>query len=209
MKGRLWFEPMMLDASVLTDEEYCQAIIKSPKPKFYISSTLYEFLCEKYWRNEVYTILNRFRPWQERGMPLPAPKLLDEFRAKLKPYHYKNELIKDIYDSYRRSVLPEKVKQIILDEWSFLKEESSILMRTSYFRYILHRWGIVIIDASNKVFDLKLRFVYPYRGLKWLLGIAIAISSLSQIRNKPKLAIIGAVGGVALALLDPHYRDSE
>jgi len=78
-----------------------------------------------------------------------------DLQSRLKPYIYKKEYVEEIFPQYMKSLLTPEAKRIILDEFSFLKEHSSILMSTKKLASHLHRWGVVLIDASNKVFDRK------------------------------------------------------
>lgn len=54
---------------------------------------------------------------------------------------------------------------------------------------------VVIIDASNKFYDLKKDLFEDYRGLKWIIGVAVSLAAGANIGIE--------LGGAALAIFDP------
>ena len=92
---------------------------------------------------------------------------------------------------------------MILDEYSFLKEHSSILMSTKRFARYLHRWAIVLIDASNKIYDKKHRLFERIRGPRWFGGILLSAAGVARLSTIPAIDLIFGAGGIALILFDP------
>jgi hypothetical protein len=133
---------------------------------------------------------------------LPPEKYFDEFRQKLTRYQFKKELVEDILPRCSRSPLPNVVRDIILDQWSFLKEKSIIMLAADYFAKYIFQWGIPLLNCTNQVYDIKRTMLEPYRGLKFMLGVAVATGGYLATRD-PKLQSKVAIAGLALAILDP------
>lgn len=190
--------PTMLDASVLSSFRHCEVLLQAHE-KFFVSATLYAMLYEKYGKRKVSDTLRYF---VGRSLEyLPSEKL--ELRPYLEPYAFKKEYVEEIYPYYEKSLLPSEVKHMILDEYSFLMEHSSILMSTKRFARHLHRWGIVLVDATNKIYDRKHRLFKKIRGPRWLGGILLSAAGISKLFTTPVLGFILATGGMTLILFDP------
>jgi len=145
--------------------------------------------------------LNYFRDPQEWNIGLPAEKLFPEMREILQPYDFRREKVNDVYQYYESSALPNFVRKIALDEWSFVKENSSVLIVFNQLASFLHQWGIVIVDATNQAVDLKAQLLHPFHGVRVILGIAVSIAALRKAKQGATVAAT-AWGGVALALFD-------
>ena len=201
-KGESKIHPIMIDASVFTSEKHCQALLGT-KEQFQVSRTLYDLMLgEKRFESVsdplLYT-LDRFS-WKRLEY---IPTEIMNLRTRIEPYKYKEKYVKEIYPSYEKSILPWEVKDIILDEFSFLKEHSSILMSTKKFVRQLHRWGIVLIDASNKVFDQKKDLFERIRGVRWLMGLATSATSATQLAEGHVIGSAISVGATFIILMDP------
>jgi hypothetical protein len=146
---------------------------------------------------DIYKVLNHFRPTSRWHEPLPEVRLSEQFKSKLRPYRYKRGLVEDVYPKYSESYLPQVVKGIILDEWSFLKDRSSLIMSSKKFAQHMRRWGVATVDAANQVYDFKHELLLPTRGPRFLLGVLVAIGGVVA------LGTVVTAGGIALALLDP------
>ncbi len=195
-------EPAMLDAGVLTRRVLCEAVSASKRNEFYLSQALYDLMYKRSDQEDIYKVLNHFRSPSTWGKPLPAEKFRDQFVHKLRPYPYKKEFVQDVYSAYLESPLPDTVKNIVLDEWSFLKDKSSIIMAAKHFAGYLYSWGVPLFDAANQFVDAKHALLNPVRGMKFFLGLAIAMSGYI-VSNDPRVKKWITTGGVALALFDP------
>lgn len=184
--------PTILDASVLLSRSRCETLIQA-REKFHVSATLYNLLYEEYDMRKVFDTLCHFA--QHRLKYLPHEKF--DVQPLLEPYKFKKEYVEEIYPYYEKSSLPLEVKEIILDEYSFLKEHSSVLMATKRFAGHLYKWGIIILDASNQFYIWKHSKFEKIRGPKWILGVLLAITGMATEGDK----LTG--GGVIVALLDP------
>ena len=129
--------PSILDASVFTSLSHCEVLLGA-REKFFVSKALYTILYEEYDRQKVFNTLSRF-VWRPLKY-LPSEKI--DLHVYLTPYEFKKEYTEEIYPYYQKSRLPVEVKQIILDEYSFLKEHSSIFMSTKRLSKYLHQWGL-------------------------------------------------------------------
>lgn len=190
--------PSILDVSVFTSWSHCDVLLQA-HTKFSVSATLYTVLYEEYDRRRVFDTLGYF-VWRPLSY-LPLEKL--DLRPYLEPYRFKGEYIEEIYPHYKKSLLPMEVKQIILDEYSFLREHSSTLMYTRRFARHLHKWGVVLLDATNKVYDRKKSFFKEIRGVRWTLGMLLASTGIAKISQEPTMGTILAASGTVLVLFDP------
>jgi hypothetical protein len=164
-------------------------------------------LYEQYDRAKVFDTLGRFT-WRYPVILPPErldlwPEPWSELRPYLEPYSFKREYVEDIWDYYEASRLPSEVKRIILDEYSFLKQQSAILLYTTRTARYLHRWGITLLDATNKVYDKKRSLFERIRGARWIIGTLLASAGTKQASGDPLLDTIAAIGGVVLVLWDP------
>lgn len=190
--------PSILDASVFSSRSHCETLINA-REEFFLSDTLYRLLYRQYDREKVFNTLKQFmfRPWGY----LPDEKF--EMQPYLTPYKSKMGYVEEVYPYYEKSLLPQEVKDIILDEYSFLKEHSSVLMSTRRLAQHLHRWGIILLDASNKSYDWKHSHLAKVRGPKWIVGILLVSAGAVSLPAVPVIGAIIAGGGVTLALFDP------
>lgn len=190
--------PVILDASVFTSFSHCETLLRAGE-NFFVSSTLYQMLYEEYDLQMLHNTLRHFA-WRPPKY-LPAAKLY--LQIYMEPYSFKREHVEELYPYLEEILLPPEVNQIILDEYSFLKEHSSILMSTKRFAKHLHRCGIVLIDAVNKSYDQKHRFFAKIRGPRWLLGVLLQVAGLATLSQNPLIGSILAGGGTALIVTDP------
>jgi hypothetical protein len=114
--------PSILDASVFSSVDHCDKLLQA-RENFFVSDTLYTMLYREYDKIKVFDTL-RYFVFPPPGY-LPLEKL--DLQSYLEPYKFKEEYVKEIYPYYEKSLLPSEVKQIILDEYSFLKEYSSVV----------------------------------------------------------------------------------
>lgn len=190
--------PSILDASVFSSFPHCQTLLEAGE-EFFVSAQLYTLFYKKYDKRKVFDTLRHF-VWRPQEY-LPSEKL--HLQPCLIPYEFKKEYIQEIYPYYQKSLLPLEVKRIILDEYSFLREHSSILMFTKRFSRHLYRWGIILLDATNKVYDRK-RFLFgKIRGPRWILGVLLSSTGIKTLSEDPVMGAIFAGGGTALILFDP------
>jgi hypothetical protein len=190
--------PSILDASVFTSLSHCEVLLEARK-KFFISEALYTILYKEYDREKVFNTLSRF-VWQPLKY-LPLEKI--NLQPYLIPYKFKKEYTEEIYPHYQESRLPVEVKQIILDEYSFLKEHSSIFMSTKRFSKYLHQWGVIFMDATNKFYDGKHSFFKKMRGVRWIMGFLLQAAGIARFAEDPRIGTILQASGAVLILLDP------
>lgn len=130
----LKFSPSIIDPSIFVSYDHCMVLLQS-QPEWYISATLHEMLYKNYERTKIFSTLQYFVEGPLAYLPLEKLNL----SGKLFPYQYKEKYIKEIHSEYLKSELPEEVKLILLDQYSFLKEHSSILMITKKFAEYLYK----------------------------------------------------------------------
>jgi len=190
-------EKCILDASIFTSYHHCDKILRM-REKFFVSETLYDILFEdKYKHNKEY-VVKYFGPRGVRGLP----NIKYDLKSMLVKYTYKKEYVEDIMTNIKEFKVPEEVKNIILDQYSFLKEHSISLMSTRKFAKLLYKLGIPIVDALNKGVDWKRKKLEPIRGLRWIIGLLIAFGT-AVASPATALATSASYGGIGVALFDP------
>jgi len=194
------YEPVILDASVFTSIKHCEAILLTRKT-FYVSQTLYRMLYEDIFKT-INFIKRHFTYFRKKPAKYDFQVLAEKLMAMrdfLKPYRYKGSLIEDLSPHFKKVRQP-LVREIVLDEYSFLKERSSVLMRTRRFANYLHRLGVVTLDATNKIYWKKHELLATIRGLKWMVGIILVLKESKIIPLSQEYTMLG---GLILLLLDP------
>lgn len=194
----LELSPSILDASVFSSYHHCETLLSARK-QFFVSETLYTILYKEYKREKVFDIL-RYFVWRPLEY-LPMENL--DLQPYLKRYRFNEKYIEEVYPYYKKSLLPQEVKKIILDEYSFLKEHSSILMASKRIARHLHKWGIILVDATNKFYDRKQSFFHNIRGVRWLIGFSLAATGIARFAQDSVAGTIVQAGGAAILLLDP------
>lgn len=197
-KSEVKLSPSILDASVFTSLSHCD-VLREAQEKFFVSKALYTILYEEYDREKVFNTLSHF-VWRPLKY-LPSEKI--NLQVYLTPYEFKKEYTEEIYPYYQESRLPVEVKQIILDEYSFLKEHSSIFMSTKRLSKYLHQWGVIFIDATNKFYDEKHSFFDKVRGVRWIMGFLLGATGIVRFAQEPMIGTMLQASGAALILLDP------
>jgi len=198
------YEPVILDASIFTSIEHCEAILVTRKT-FHVSQTLYRMLYQEDLF-ETITFMNRYFSYFPRKPFEYYPRVLAErlmaMKDILKPYRYKEHIVKELlpYLEKIRQPKPKLVRDIVLDEYSFLREHSSVLMRTKRFANYLHKWGVIILDATNRIYRKKHELLAATRGVRWILGIILALKGNRIIPLSQEYTMLG---GLILLLLDP------
>jgi len=196
------WDPVIIDPSVLTKRWHAEATMAPMRGQFYLSATLHSLLYKNHDPRSLYEVLNYFRPRYRWIEPLPIEKLLPEVIERMKPYKFKEEFVSEIRERVNESHYPPLVREVILDEWSFLRENSSALMASWNFAKIMQDFGVAVLDATNRVLDAKTQIVQPYRGLKWFLAIALAGVAV-KYRHRTNWVTVPAVGALVLAVFDP------
>jgi hypothetical protein len=161
---------LIIDPSVVTSDIHVRNLLElSDEKKLFVPATLYEVIEEE---KKAEDILRYFVwcPWKAK---LSAESLKLIKRAEI--YKYKEENIRDISPELDRLNVPFYVRQILLEEYSFLKENSALLLRfqktLQYFRKI----GISTLNLLNKLIDEKKRALYHIRGLKVIIALLLPV----------------------------------
>ena len=187
--------PIMVDGSIFSSEDHLEKIVASGD-RFNVSSTLFQLLFEDsaYERREIFSSFG----WAD----LP-PTLPETLRETLIPYAHKIEYVSLLLDKVSETNLNPQLTSILLDEYSFLKENSSLLLRTRRTLRYLRDLGVTILDLSNRAYNVKHKALQKLEGPRWLLAMAVAGSGISQITSNPTLAGVSLLGGVFITVMDP------
>lgn len=191
-------EPVIVDASVFASAWHIRTL-RNFTGDLFVSEVMYNLL---YKEKDYDGFVQTLRYFSSRWPDYPLEEL-SNFRKRLRPYERKTEYVSEIEDYLRWVYVPDPVKLTILDEYSFLREHSSLLFRTKRIAYYLKKCSIPFLDASNKFVDDKEKVFHSIRGPRWLLGILIEITSMTQYSQNPSLSFAGVIGGMVFAGIDP------
>jgi hypothetical protein len=172
------FFPLMVDPSVLLSTELLSKLRKAEYTLF-LSEELYKILEERDKKKILY-IMRHFCWAQyriETKIDFESVFRFIEEKAKIEHYHAKTEFEEEIESRLEKIHLPAEVQRILVDEYSFLRERSSLLLRyrrtVNYFR----RAGLPIIDMTNLLKDKKEEIFHKIRGLRWLVALVLLLPS--------------------------------
>lgn len=94
--------------------------------------------------------------------------------------------------------LPSTVSEILAEEYSFIRSHSYILARLRKTFHWFKRCGVAVLDTSNKdIKDKKEELFESIRGVRWIIGVAIAVGGLFTANP-----ILGGLG-IVIAVTDP------
>jgi hypothetical protein len=186
---------MMADGSVFSSQEHINALVESGE-KYRVSATLFRILFEESKNNRRSALSSL--GW--RDLPLEPSERLNKI---LVPYEHKIEYVSPLLDKIPESQRETQTTSVLLDQYSFLKEHSSLLLRTRRTLRLLRGWGVVTLDLSNRAYDLKHHALQKLRGPRWLLALAVAGAGISQLTADPLLAGVSFLGGAFIVVMDP------
>jgi hypothetical protein len=187
---------LIIDPSVITSDSHIHKLLNIEQ-RLFIPATLYWMVKEQ----KVNEVLRYFVWWDwQAKIAREYFKLIE----KAEIYKYKEGNVKEIVSQIERVNLPVYVKQILLEEYSFLKENSALLLRfrrtIQYFRKI----GISTLDVTNKIRDEKERIFERIRGPRWIVALSLDFSALIKYAEQdPLWGTILAISGIVLTIFDP------
>jgi hypothetical protein len=190
-------QTIMVDPSVLTSKEHVYELPQlSRERRIFVPATLVAAI-----RDNVVGEVLRYFAWPRvyYHIPKPSPECLEIIMG-LERYQYERENVEEIIHPLERLALPRNVKEILLEEYSFLKRHSALLLR--FRRTIQHfkNLGVSTLDVTNKLKDHKENIFWRVRGLRWI--VAILLSGAGYLAQEPLWGIIGVSGSI-LAVFDP------
>jgi hypothetical protein len=190
---------IMIDPSVLTSAIHIQKLFDI-KQKLFVPATLTRAI-----EDEKIEEVLRYFVWPYFRLPKFSPEYF-ELTEKIRPSSYKHreENVKEIIPLIERANLPEHVRLILLEEYSFLKEHSALLLR---FRRTVQHFriaGVATLDAANKLKDKKEKIFEQIRGPRWIVAVLLGLGGVDEcLTGDPLLGTILAVSGFILTVFDP------
>jgi len=192
------FKNVMLDPSVFTSYKHLKALWEYPG-RLYVPQTFLKILIEEEDIRKF--LLNFLRyPWfycLRRYEHIPRDFIESLRREKLIEYAPEERYIKEILPFKEKIKVSEDVWKILLEEYSFLRENSCLLLRFRNTIRYFRKMSIPILDALNNFADIKEKFFHKIRGPRWLVTIIIEASALMTSN-----VILGALG-IILVIFDP------
>ena len=191
------FKNVMLDPSVFTSYKHLKALQKYPE-KLYVPQTFLKILIKEDIR-EFLAIFLRY-PWVyslKRYEYIPRDFIESLYGEKLIEYVPKESYVKEILPFKEKIKVSEDVWKVLLEEYSFLRENSCLLLRFRNTIRYFRQMGISTLDALNNLIDVKEKFFHKIRGPRWIVTIVIETSALMSSN-----IILGALG-IILMTFDP------
>jgi len=188
---------VMIDPSVLTSGAHTQKLFDIQQ-KLFIPATLARAIEDK----KIVEVL-RYFVWPYFQLPEFSPEYF-RLKEKIVIYKYRKENVEEIISSLERVDLPEYVKGILLEEYSFLKEHSALLLR--FRRTVQHfrNLGVSTLDTANKLKDKKEQVFEQIRGPRWVVAILLDSGALiNYLSGDPLWGTILGVSGFILTVFDP------
>jgi len=195
-------QTFMVDPSVLTSKEHVYELPQlSHERRIFVPATLVAAI-----RDNVVDEVLRYFAWPRvyYHIPKPSPECLEIIMG-LARYQYERENVEEIIYPLERLALPRNVKDILLEEYSFLKRHSALLLR--FRRTIQHfkNLGVSTIDVTNKLKDHKENIFGGVgfgrvKGLRWI--VAFLLNAAGCLAQEPLWSIIG-ISNFILAVFDP------
>jgi hypothetical protein len=202
------FFPLMVDASVFLSADHLQKLIEA-KYELYISHRLYEILKTSNEKHISFILGFFYWPWQKKLIKLDIKTIYRFLNfANLKTYTAPPEDREEIMRSLKSNVikvkLPLEIQEILVDELSFLRRKSSLLLTFRRTLNYFKRAGIKIIDFTNTLKDKKEEIFKEIRGLRYFIAIsltsvAIILQILHQSEEHSPFTLL--ISGAALVLV--------
>jgi hypothetical protein len=172
------FFPLMVDPSVLLSTELLSKLRKAGY-KLFLSAELFKILEERN-KKKILDIMSYFCWAQyriETKIDFESVFRFIEEKANIELYHAKTDFEKEIKPRLEKIHLPAEVQRILVDEYSFLRERSSLLLRYRRTLNYFKRAGLPIIDMANLLKDKKEEIFHRIRGLKWFVALILFLPS--------------------------------
>jgi hypothetical protein len=195
----------MMDPSVLTSEAYVDALRQLyPERRIFVPATLIKAI-----GNNVVDEVLRYFIWPTTRYYRLTPSYLEKIlelqrREYFLRYEYEEEYVREIIGLLERLVLPRYVeryvKDILLEEYSFLKRYSALLLRFKRTIHYFKELGISTLDVTNKVKDQKENIFRIARGLRWIVAVLLSTSEFRILTHEPLWRLIEAS---ILVVFDP------
>jgi hypothetical protein len=188
--------------------ENCEELMECNEV-LYFSSPLYEIILNKKTNDFLHLMMalepENYEYWESRPNNLKFPWEEFPWGNRVRKYEFKMSGIEEtILTSFKNSILSEPAKLLTLEQYGFLKENSSVFMRGSAFSRRLHKWGIRVLDSTNKVYDAKGKFFKKYRGAKWIIGVLIGFAAAgTAFSSHDDLAKVIGLGDPIFLIMDP------
>lgn len=186
--------PPMLDPSALASEGHIRAVL-SFKGKVFFPRIAYDMIFEKE-DLDGFDTLARYFEWTRATQPR-SKGLVFELRPFLVPYRRLPQFSREISYQVERLHVSAETKNVIYDEYSFLREHSGLFSRSKKFMYYFRQIGIATLDNTRRVYDRKHAIFESARGVRWIAGVLMTAAGI--FGANPALAY----GGLVLVGLDP------
>jgi len=203
-------ESYMLDPTVFTSREHVDVVIDSNRI-FYLPSAFYDVIFRR-WERFGAVMNDFFWPSGAALVESPLPKsYLERLNRRLKAYDLNRNIISGFEGAFGRLDVTPETKKILLEELSFLKEHSRLLLASRRTFTYLRGAGVTVVDLARgvnrslyRVQQEKEAIFEKTKGTRWLVGILVQFPALAEyLKNDPALAYIISSIGWGLAIFDP------
>lgn len=191
---------IMLDPTIFTSDNHLQVLMKYPE-KLYVPQTFLEILLKKEKINNFMFNFIR-RPWKYNPVSKIWVDLYQE--GKLIGYTTKKVYMEELLPHKEKIKVSEEVWQVLLEEYSFLRENSCLLLRIRSTMQHFKQMGISILDATNNFRAEKEKVFHKIKGPMWIVAILIETAKLmSSIQSNQSAVKILEALRLIMIFFDP------
>jgi len=196
---------IILDPSILFSERHTSSLLHWDRG-LYLAPTLTRVL-DSGDQRLVSDVLSAFARFPSEGLVShgPLPKILKstsfvELRRKCGVYQPSAEALdfaRNFVPSLPDAGLSPETKNIVLEEVAFMRQHSSLIMRTKATIRTMKRYGALVLDASNRIFNDKHELLARIRGPRWMLAVLVGMQAIVTDNSILKY------GSFLVMLIDP------
>jgi len=196
------FASLMVDPSILTSDKHVEAIIEY-SDRVLVPATLSELISQSMDRrnsniDELFETVRFFTwPWTRPDLA----RKISLLRERMTPYRAKEEYVREILPAVEKTRLPGRVKGILKEEYSFMRESSALLMRFRKTAEQLRKWGVPTLDTGKKFIEIKQDVLGKLKGPRWIIGLLMEGAAIFP--EDPSWRPILGFSGMILLILDP------
>lgn len=200
--------PIMFDPSVFTSDEHLRKLFWWSSLSICIPKTFNDLLLklekQEITEREVNNVLKHFIfPSARRWVKLS--KYWREIKPRIKPYEAKAEYKEYIFKGIQEQLpkLPETISHILIEEYSFMREHSSLLLKGNQTIRYFTKFLPLTIDATNALKDKKEKIFSRIRGPRWVVALLLEANAVRSATSDPLWSNIFAGAGFVLVFFDP------
>ena len=196
--------PLILDPTILISERHLGALQPRPR-RLFVSGTWARAVERQDWRtiDRIIGDLSWRFGYREPRETHGIRDFIVETASIGRPYSARAEDLRRLASYYGESWNFARVTdQVLADEYSFLREHSAMVARIRRTYYLFRDKGVAVMDAGDRLLNIKGRFFARRPRLKFLLGVLIPLEAFVEGLS-PAARYVGILAQELLAFYDP------